>query len=62
MALGEEDAYIDRPAKELLTLFRSKAKKTIKFTGAAITGANHGFYKREARLVRVLDRWLDTII
>ncbi len=62
MALGEKDAYIDRPAKKLMKLYEEKAKSTRQFTGIVIPGASHGFKKHQRQLVRVIGRWLDQVV
>lgn len=58
---GEKDVHIDRPADTLIELYRSKAKKTRRFTDAVVAGASHGFHRHQPQLVRLIGRWLDRL-
>lgn len=56
--IGSRDEYLDRPAKKLIDIFRSKAKSTKSFSGIIIKGANHGFYKKEEELAKEIINWI----
>lgn len=58
MISGERDEYLDRPANELMSYFRSRAIGTKRFTGIVIPGAGHGFQQHEARFVAAVSRWV----
>lgn len=50
VVFGSKDKYLDRPARELIRIFRDKALSTKHFSGAVIAGADHGFIKKEKEL------------
>lgn len=62
MVLGGKDAYIDRPTKKLMTLYKEKSKATRSFTGVVVPGASHGFGEHQRQLVRAIGRWLDKVV
>lgn len=47
---GTRDEYLNRPAREIIDIFRAHARWTKKFSGIIIEGAGHGFRKREKEL------------
>lgn len=55
---GSRDAYLTRPASQLLNIFRTHALSTKSFTGAIITGADHGFKGKEKELTRTIISWI----
>lgn len=59
--VGSSDKHLDRPAKKLIDIFREKAIKTKSFSGFVITGANHGFTKKEKGLARTIMNWIKEI-
>lgn len=56
--IGSRDEYLDRPAKNLIELFRKHATSTKLFTGGIIPKANHGFRKKEKELTQKLIEWI----
>lgn len=56
--LGSRDEYLDRPAKELIEIFRKNAVKTKSFTGVTIKGAGHSFAGKEKELARTIIDWV----
>lgn len=55
---GSRDQYLDRPAKKLIEIFRSKAKSTKNFSGIIIKGARHSFQKKEKELAQAIIKWI----
>lgn len=56
---GSRDEYLDRPAWEIIDIFRAHARWTKSFSGIIIKGANHGFRKREKELADAILRSID---
>lgn len=59
---GSREEYIDRPAKQLVEVFRKNAKSAKSFSGIVIKGANHGFHKKEKELARKIIRFIEKIM
>lgn len=58
VVVGSKDEYLDRSAKEVVDIFRSRAKVAKSFEGVVIKDAVHGFVGRERRLTRVVADWI----
>ncbi len=58
---GPRDEYLNRPAKEIIEIFRSHASSTKSFSGVIIRGADHGFRKKEKELslaiIQEIQKW-----
>lgn len=50
VVIGGRDEYLDRPARQLVEVFRANAGWTKSFSGAIIKGADHGFRRKEREL------------
>jgi alpha-beta hydrolase superfamily lysophospholipase len=61
VVIGAKDQYLDRPAKNLIEIFQKNAIRTKSFSGVIIKGANHGFYKKEKELAKVIADWIRKI-
>ena len=59
---GSRDEYLDRPAGEVVKIFRAHARSTASFSGIIIKGAHHGFMKKEKELARTIIRWIKRAI
>lgn len=55
---GSRDKYLDRRPEKLIEIFRMHARSTKSFSGAIITGADHGFKGKEKELTREIMRWI----
>lgn len=62
MISGQRDEYLDRPAKEILELFRTQAKRSERFTGVVVPGAGHSFHSHQTQFVNAVSRWLQTVV
>lgn len=73
--IGSKDQHLDRPAKNLIEIFRKNAQSTHQsfakqnlggqaksFSGIMIKGANHGFQKHEQELAREIMKWIKRAI
>ena len=60
--VGNKDQYLDRTARQLIEIFRANAHSTTSFTGSIITGANHGFQKKEQRLTTAIMTFIQRAI
>lgn len=58
---GAKDEHMDRLADKLLKTFQNNAVNSKKVSGAVIAGANHGFYKKEKELAKVIVDWAKKI-
>jgi pimeloyl-ACP methyl ester carboxylesterase len=58
--VGSRDEYLDRPAPELIEVFRRNAARARSFTGAVVPGALHGFQERERELADLIVDWIRT--
>lgn len=58
VVIGRRDEFLDRPAGELIAAFRQNATRARAFTGAVISGARHGFQRRERELADMIVRWI----
>lgn len=56
--LGSSDEYLDRPAKELIDIFRKNATRTTRFEGVILKGANHDFTRKGKELARTITDWV----
>jgi len=54
---GSRDECLDRPAQEIISIFRKHAVSTKSFTGAIIKGAGHSFLKKEKELADAIIRF-----
>lgn len=54
---GSKDEFLDRPAKDVIEIFRNKAKNTKSFKSYVVKDAIHGFQKREKTLTRIITEW-----
>lgn len=52
--VGSRDEYLDQPAKKLIEVFKQKINSTKYFSGITVKDANHGFYKKERQLARII--------
>jgi pimeloyl-ACP methyl ester carboxylesterase len=59
--IGSRDEYLDRRPQELIDAFRRNAVRARPFTGVVISGARHGFQKRERELADVIVGWLSDL-
>lgn len=59
--LGSRDQYLDRPAKELISMFRKNAASTKSFSGIIIKGADHSFHRKEKELTTTIIHWIRKI-
>lgn len=55
---GLRDEYLDRPAKNLIEVFKRNAKSTRSFSGIIVKGAGHGFHRKEKDLARAIMDWI----
>ena len=55
---GSRDETLDRPAREIISIFRKHAASTKSFTSAIIKGAGHSFQKKERELSRAIISWI----
>lgn len=55
---GSRDQYLDRPAKEIIEIFRANARSTKSFTSVIIQGADHSFRGKEKELSRAIINWI----
>jgi len=55
---GSRAETLDRPAKNLIGIFRAHAAWTKSFSGIIIKGADHSFVKKEKELSRAIIRWI----
>ncbi len=62
VVFGGKDNYLDRPAKDVVNLFKAKAASTKHFTGRAVPGASHGFHRHQRQLVQIIGQWLDKTV
>ncbi len=58
---GSRDQYLDRPAKEIMRAFESRAVSTKSFSGSIVKGANHGFVKKEKEVAREIISWINGV-
>ena len=56
--IGSHDQYLDRPAKEFVSIFQKNATSTKSFSGIIIKGADHSFHKREKELADAIIHWI----
>lgn len=56
--LGSRDEYLDRPANELINIFKIHATSARSFSSMIIKGANHSFQKKERELAGSLIDWI----
>ena len=61
VVFGEEDKYLDREPKEIIKVFKEKAKNTEKFDSAVIYGGSHGFCDKEKELAEAIAGWIKKI-
>lgn len=59
---GSRDEYLDRPAKDLIEIFRMNAPRTKQFSGVILKGAGHSFTKKEKELAKTIVRWVKRTI
>lgn len=59
---GQQDEYLDRPAKKIIEIFRANAPLAKSFTGAIIKGADHGFKGKEKELADAIIRFVKRAI
>ncbi len=55
--IGDKDEYLDRAPQNFINTFKNKAVNTKEFIGKIIKGADHGFYRKEKQLGRVVANW-----
>jgi len=60
--IGSHDEHLDRPAEELIDIFRKHAPSTKKFYGIIIKGANHGFRRKERELSKEIIKFIQRAI
>jgi pimeloyl-ACP methyl ester carboxylesterase len=58
VVLGSRDEYMDRPAKDLIEIFRKNAPYAKRFDGIIIKGAGHNFTGKEKELARTMINWI----
>ncbi len=57
--IGKKDEHLDRPASQLIEIFRARARSTKSFTESIIPGANHGFKRKEEELSEAIVHWIN---
>lgn len=57
VVFGGRDEHMDRSAKELIKLYRSKMPGVTSYDGTVIGGADHGFKGRERQFAAAVSRW-----
>lgn len=62
MVSGEQDQYLDQPARALMKLYTKKAVAAKSFTSVVIPGASHGFHHHQKQLTAAITRWLKIIV
>ncbi|MFH0829365.1 MAG: alpha/beta fold hydrolase [Candidatus Kerfeldbacteria bacterium] len=62
VVFGSRDEHMDRSAKELIELYRIKAKNVPRYDGSIIRGADHSFVKHERELARCILQWMMGIV
>ena len=61
VVLGGRDQFLDRSARQLLTIFQRNALAAKNFQGEIIAGADHSFNKKEKILAQVLVGWVKKV-
>ena len=60
--IGSRDEYLDRPAKNLIEIFKNNAARTASFSGIIIKNAGHSFVKKEKELAQKIMEWIKRAI
>lgn len=55
---GSRDECLDRPAENIIDIFRVNAPLAKSFSGIIIKGADHGFKNKEKELADAVTRWI----
>jgi len=61
VAVGSKDKYLDRSPDSLIAVFYNNAASARSFYGAVIKNADHGFYKKEKELAKLIVSWVKKI-
>lgn len=59
VVFGSKDKYLDRPATEVIKIFRARAARTRDFVGQSLAGAPHGFQDYQYLISRTIARWIE---
>ncbi|MDO8558600.1 MAG: alpha/beta fold hydrolase [bacterium] len=59
--LGEKDSYLDRPAKDLIKVFKKNTLRAKTFHGVSIKGGDHSYYGREREFANAVTDWAKNI-
>lgn len=62
MVFGDKDEHMDRSAKKLIELYRSKLVSARKISGSIIAGADHGFKGKERQFASAISVWYREVI
>jgi pimeloyl-ACP methyl ester carboxylesterase len=62
VVVGSRDEYLDRPPAALIEAFARHATGARSFTGLVVSGAPHGFARREEVLARALVGWVERAV
>ena len=58
VVFGSRDECLDRPAKDLISIFQKNAAQVKSFSGIIIKGADHSFRKKEKELADTIIYWI----